>query len=124
MRPSLEGKVEFETVEEGREDQIIDRLIQGAVVAVFNRRCSISDLEPVITVFKSGLSADIGEALPLGHYQRLMKQVDGLAAAVAQVTSDTHAAAQASAVEFVLEGLHLNKRLNKDAVSGQSRYRG
>jgi magnesium chelatase subunit I len=31
---------------------------------------------------------------------------------------------QAAAVEFVLEGLHLNKRLNKDAVSGQARYRG
>ena len=35
------------------------------------------------------------------------------------------AEAQASAIEFVLEGLHLNKRLNKDAVSGQAaRYRG
>ncbi len=124
MRASLEGKVEFETVEDGREDQIIDRLIQGAVVAVFNRRCSISDLEPVITVFKSGLSADTGEALPLGHYTQMVKQVDGLAAAVAQVTSDTRPAAQAAAVEFVLEGLHLNKRLNKDAASGQTRYRG
>ena len=30
----------------------------------------------------------------------------------------------ASAVEFVLEGLHLNKRLNKDSVMGQTRYRG
>ena len=33
-------------------------------------------------------------------------------------------AAQASAIEFILEGLHLNKRLNKDAVGGQARYRG
>ena len=29
----------------------------------------------------------------------------------------------ASAVEFILEGLHLNKRLNKDEVKGQTRYR-
>jgi magnesium chelatase subunit I len=124
IRASLEGKVEFETVEDGREDQIIDRLVQGAVVAVFNRRCSISELEPVINVFKAGLSADTGEMMPVSHYQQMLKQVDGLPEAVAQVTEDTNPAAQASAVEFVLEGLHLNKRLNKDSVSGQTRYRG
>jgi len=30
----------------------------------------------------------------------------------------------AAAVEFVLEGLHLNKRLNKDRISGRVQYRG
>jgi magnesium chelatase subunit I len=30
----------------------------------------------------------------------------------------------ASAIEFVLEGLHLNKRLNKDKISGRVQYRG
>jgi len=30
----------------------------------------------------------------------------------------------ASAVEFVLEGLHLSKRLNKEAVGGKAAYRG
>jgi magnesium chelatase subunit I len=29
----------------------------------------------------------------------------------------------AAGVEFVLEGLHLAKKLNKDAVGTQSRYR-
>ena len=124
MRAALEGKVEFETVEDGREDQIIDRLIQGAVVAVFNRRCSISDLEPLTNNFKAGLAADVGDALPLDHYARMVAEVEGLREAVAQVTQDSSPAAQAAAVEFILEGLHLNKRLNKDAVAGQARYRG
>lgn len=124
IKPALEGKVEFETVEEGREDQIVDRLIQAAVVAVFNRHCSITDLEPVIAAFKSGISAETGEALPLSHYQQMLKQVDGLPAAIRQVTPDTSPAQQAAAIELVLEGLHLNKRLNKDSVIGQSRYRG
>jgi magnesium chelatase subunit I len=30
----------------------------------------------------------------------------------------------AAAVEFILEGLHLNKRLNKDRVGGKTQYRG
>jgi magnesium chelatase subunit I len=29
----------------------------------------------------------------------------------------------ASAIEFVLEGLHLTKRLNKDAVGGRAVFR-
>jgi len=32
-------------------------------------------------------------------------------------------ASVASSVEFILEGLHLNRRLNKDEVSGKVRYR-
>ena len=122
--PSLAGKVEFETVEEGRDDQIIERLIQGAVVAVFNRRANLSDLEPVVQAFKAGLSVDTGESLPAKDYQRLIKDVDGLSAAVAAVTRQRNPAVRAAAVEFILEGLHLNKRLNKDQVSGQARYRG
>jgi len=32
-------------------------------------------------------------------------------------------ASVASAVEFVLEGLHLSRKLNKDVKSGQTSYR-
>ena len=32
-------------------------------------------------------------------------------------------AAVASAVELILEGLHLSKRLNKDAVGARAQYR-
>ena len=32
--------------------------------------------------------------------------------------------AVASGIEFVLEGLHLTKRLNKDASAGRASYRG
>jgi magnesium chelatase subunit I len=30
----------------------------------------------------------------------------------------------ASAIEFILEGLHLSKRLNKDASGARATYRG
>jgi len=32
-------------VEDGKEEQILDKLIQGAVLAVFNRYFSVSDFE-------------------------------------------------------------------------------
>lgn len=123
--PSLAGKVELDTVEEGRDAQVLERLIQGAVVAVFNRRCDVTELDEIVQAFKSGLSVDTGEALNSGDYQKLLKDIPGLAAGVAALTDSTNPATQAAAVEFVLEGLHLNKRLNKDTVAGQmARYRG
>ena len=73
--------------------------------------------------FKTGLSAETSESMSVGDYERLVKDIEGLADAVKQVSEDANPAVQASAIEFVLEGLHLNKRLNKDTVSGQARYR-
>ena len=124
LRASLEGKVELETVDEGREDQIIDRLIQGAIVAVFNRHCSITDMEPLIEAFKTGTTAEVGELAEVSAYEELITRIEALPEAIAEIRSNGSAAEQAAAVEFVLEGLHLNKRLNKDAVGGGAHYRG
>ena len=125
--PALQGKVELETVEDGKDQQIIERLIHGAVVAVFNRVCGDATVEPVVESFKAGISAETGEALAAAEYLKLAKQVEGLELAVHEVVGeDTRPAVQASAIEFVLEGLHLNKRLNKDTLSGPGHalYRG
>src|SRR5205823_1842867 len=61
--PAIAGKVEFETVEDGKEEQILDKLIQGAVLAVFNRYFSVSDFEDVVTRFKSGISTEVGDMM-------------------------------------------------------------
>jgi magnesium chelatase subunit I len=122
--PTLSGKIEFDTVEEGKEEQIIEKLIHGAVVAVFNRHFNVVDLEEVVTKFKAGLSVEVSDTLPSKDYVKLVKQVDGLDRAVAKLEPGENLAVIASAVEFVLEGLHLNKRLNKDRVAGKVQYRG
>ncbi len=121
--PTLSGKVEFETVEEGREEQIIDKLIQGAVVAVFNRRYNLGELEAVINRFKAGVAAEVGDMVPSAQYVKLSQQIEGLQAAVDKVGAKSPAET-AAAVEFLLEGLHLNKRLNKDKIGGKIQYRG
>ncbi|TMB98548.1 MAG: magnesium chelatase, partial [Chloroflexi bacterium] len=59
--PALTGKIEFETVEEGREEQIVERLIQGAVLAVFNHYFSLGELEPVVAKFKAGYAAEVSD---------------------------------------------------------------
>jgi magnesium chelatase subunit I len=121
--PAISGKVELETVEDGREDQIIEKLIQGAVVAVFNRNFNVGELEEVVARFKSGISVEVSDTHPSAEYVRIVRQVDGLDRAVQKLGGGSPAQ-EAAAVEFVLEGLHLNKRLNKDRVSGKAQYRG
>jgi len=122
--PTISGKVEFETVEDGKEEQIIEKLIQGAVVAVFNRYFNVVDMEDVVTKFKAGAAAEVSDAMPSDAYVRLMKSIDGLNRAVARLDPGENPALIASAIEFIFEGLHLNKRLNKDRIAGRVAYRG
>jgi magnesium chelatase subunit I len=122
--PALNGKIELETVEDGREEQILEKLIQGAVVAVFNRNFNVGELEEVVTRFKAGANAEVGDAMPSSDYTRLARQIDGLDRATQKIAPGRGPAQTAAAVEFILEGLHLNKRLNKDRVSGRVQYRG
>jgi magnesium chelatase subunit I len=122
--PALNGKIELDTVEDGREEQILEKLIQGAVVAVFNRNFNVGDLEDVVTRFKAGASADVADSMPSDDYARLTRQIEGLDKAVDKLAPNRKPAETAAAVEFILEGLHLNKRLNKDKVAGRVQYRG
>ena len=122
--PALTGKIEFETVEDGREEQIVERLIQGAVLSVFNHYFSLGELEPTVAKFKAGYAAEVSDMTSSADYTKLIKQAEGLEPAVEKLGAKSTAPAQASAVEFVLEGLHLNKRLNKDKVAGRYQYRG
>jgi magnesium chelatase subunit I len=122
--PAIAGKVELETVEDGREEQILEKLIQGAVVAVFNRNFNVGELEEVVTKFKSGLSIEVSDTMPSQEYLRLVRQIETLGRAAEKLGVSRSPAQVATAIEFVLEGLHLNKRLNKDKVAGRVQYRG
>lgn len=120
---SMLGKIEFEAFEEGREEQILVRLVEEAVREVFTRKVNIEILDPVVDAFGQGAVAEIGESVPADAYSRLLLEVDGLLDAVNRVVPDGNAAVRASAAEFILEGLHLNKLLNKDSVAGGLTYR-
>ena len=122
--PSLQGKVEFEAMEEGREEQIMEKLFEDAIKAVFSEYAEVAELENVALQFADGLNVTTGESMPSGEYEAVLRKVDGLEAIVSQVAHGDGAGRRASAVEFVLEGLHLNQLLNKDRVGGRTTYRG
>jgi len=122
--PSLQGKVEFEAMEEGREDKIIGKLVNDATKAVFARFTDLHEMESIALQFADGLNVTTGESLPAADYEAIIKKVDGLEAAVRKLANSDNSAIRASAMEFILEGLHLNQLLNKDRVNGRTTYRG
>jgi magnesium chelatase subunit I len=54
---------------------------------------------------------------------RYMKEIPGLSKAVKKMTNGETPETLASIMEFILEGLHLNKRLNKIKAEGKTVYR-
>lgn len=121
--PALQGKVEFESMEEGQEDRITARIVSGAVKAVFDRHYDVNDLESVATAFVGQLMVETGESTPADHYLGITKQVPGLNDVFPDRERVTPGR-KAATVEFILEGLHLHKLLNKSDHSGYATYTG
>jgi magnesium chelatase subunit I len=121
---STAGKIELETLgDETREDRVVEKLVARAVVNVFNRHFALSELVPLIERFEDdGLDAEVGELVPARVHGELADAVPELRAAIARLDAGESAAGIASATEFVLEGLHLNRRLNKERRAGRIRY--
>ena len=61
--------------------------------------------------------------LPSSEYSEGVDQITGLRAAVEKLGCSGSPARVASGIEFVLEGLHLSNRLNKDVENGRVLYR-
>ncbi|CAB4883676.1 unannotated protein [freshwater metagenome] len=122
---STSGKIEIESLEEGREGAILENLVRSAVLTVYKQRVTPDQVRDVIAAFDEGVVAHTGEDIASADEVALLEAVPALRAPVlALAGGDESPAALAAAVEFVLEGLHLSKRLNKDSAGSRATYRG
>ncbi len=122
LASSMRGKIELETFEEGREDRVIEDLTRRSVVEVFNRLVPTASLSEIVSTFESGVTAEAGADLASNEYAARIADVPALAGVVKSLGCDGSDAETASAVEFVLEGLHLTRQLNRDVIEGGFRY--
>ena len=73
----------------------------------------MEELDDIVTAFDLGNAVETGSDVPAAAYVDSLSRIAGLPAAVESLTQgDRRPEVIASAVEFVLEGLHLNRRLN------------
>ncbi|MEU6073274.1 magnesium chelatase [Micromonospora sp. NPDC047074] len=124
---TLRGKVEFESGEEGREVEILGHLLRTATAETFRTRLAGLDLSGFTALVEEGAVIETGELVGSAELLRQVGTVPGLAKALDRLgLSDAPTPEQAAAgVEFVLEGLHLTRRLGKDVTDrGRTRYGG
>jgi len=120
---STSGKIELDTVGDTKEDRIIQKLMKSSIMKVFGDYFEMREFEQLVAGFEKGLSVQASDTLPSMEYVHQLARVGGLKQAVGKVNGHGSPASVASAVEFILEGLHLNRRLNKDETGGRARYR-
>ena len=118
IAPSFQGKVEFEAMEEGQEDKITARIMQSAMKTVFDRYHDLDDLDRVAEAFTEGLAVETGDAMPASEYRETGARVPSFA----EVWGGGSDGARAARLEFILEGLHLHKLLNKHTIGGRATY--
>ncbi len=123
--PTLRGKVEFEVSEEGREEEILTHLLRRAIAETFRARLGGADLSGLLAKFEEGGSIESGELVSATELLRRTGEVPGLARIMARLGMEGRESfgEAAAAIEFVLEGLYLIRRLSKDTSDGTSTYR-
>src|SRR6187549_2131429 len=71
LAASTSGKIEIETLEEGRDGQIIETLLRGAVLTTFRERFDLGDLSGVLDAFEEARAVDAGEDISSAAYAEL-----------------------------------------------------
>jgi magnesium chelatase subunit I len=123
--PALRGKVEFEMGEEGREHEVLAHLLRIAIAATFREHLRGLDLAGFTERFASGDTVETGPLVPAPELLEQLGGVPGLAGVLERLGVDEDNVSRgqvAAAVELVLEGLHLTRRLSKETVDGVTIY--
>ncbi len=120
---STSGKIELDTVGDISEERVVQKIVNAAVLSVFGQYFEQREFDQLVAGFERGLSVHVADDMPSMEYVNQLSKVGGLSKAIDKLNGRGSPSSIASSIEFILEGLHLNRRLNKDAVGGKTRYR-
>jgi magnesium chelatase subunit I len=111
---SSAGKLELEYAGSDRSDEeIVGDLVKRATRAVFDACVPLEGVASVVESFNQGWAVEVSADLPAGEYLVGLDEIRGLREAAARLAGGDSPPRLASAIEFILEGLHLSNRLNK-----------
>ena len=120
----LVGKLEFESGEEGREDDILVHLLRTATADTVRQRFRGIDFAPLVGALDGRTTVATGEQVSARDFLAGLPSLDG-ADLYDQVAERFNAATEgqrASAIELALEGLYLARRISKESDDGQTIY--
>lgn len=124
MVQSTQGKIEFDTMDDSDSDQVIAALVSLSVRQCFSEHVLLEEAPAIVEAFQGEVLVHTGDDLPDRDYLAVLAAMPALDAPVRRVAGPMASDGElAAAVEFVLEGLYLTKRLAKDAAGPRALYR-
>ena len=124
---STAGKIEVESLDDGREIEIIQYLIKQSILDIFKATADQTLCADVLKAFTDGAVINAGDDIPSETYLQWLKDIPAFTPVLESIglTQDDlrNPSVVASGIEFILEGLHLSKLLNKEAMGDSGVYR-
>ena len=124
LAASTAGKIELEYAgEEKSGEELIERLLNRAVLKVFDRLLKVDNLKDVAEYFEKGWGVEVSDMMKAEEYLDGVKAIPGLREGIRILGGVESPGFIAAASEFILEGLHLHQKVNKDLEGGRYTYR-
>jgi magnesium chelatase subunit I len=124
LAASTAGKIELEySGEEKSGEELIERLLNRAVLKVFDKLLKVENLKEVAEYFEKGWGVEVSDMMKAEEYLDGVKAIPGLRDGIRILGGVESPGFIAAATEFILEGLHLHQKLNKDLEGGRYTYR-
>ncbi len=124
---STAGKIEVESLDDGREIEIIQYLIKQSILETFKATADQTLCADILKAFTDGAVINAGDDIPSDTYVQWLKDIPAFTPVLESIglTQDDlqNPSVVASGIEFILEGLHLSKLLNKEAMGDSGVYR-
>ena len=120
---STSGKIELEYAgAESGEQDVVEGLVRRACRRVFEEHCETESLDSVVESFDAGWQVEVSGDLAASDYLEGLDEIPGLKEVALSLAGSESPSRLASAIEFVLEGLHLSNKLNKQPGGDRARY--
>ncbi len=133
LAASSRGKIELTlTEDDGQEDRVVAKLVGEAVKNVFESHFDPKHFRQLVEWFEGGKTFQTGDRIDSKAYVQRAGDITPLYKEVFQFMKDpalkpihdqAGEALTASVVEFILEGLHVENRLNKAIKAGEVIYK-
>jgi magnesium chelatase subunit I len=126
------GKIELNlTEDDGQEDDLVERLRAEAVKVVFAQYFDVKSFRQAVEHFDGGKTLELDADAPARAVMKAVEDVPQILPQAEQFvqrhcdapSAEVRKEIVAGVVEFILDGLHANNKLNKKTRSGSASYR-
>ena len=120
----LGGKIEFESGEEGREDDILDHLLRTATAETVRAHLRGIDFALLVSAIENGAMVSTGEQVTARDFLAGIPVLgeSEIYDEVCERLGATNDGQRAGAIELALEGLYLGRQISKDSGGGETVY--